>query len=231
MKKVFISHSSEDFNFAKSLCDSLENQDISCWIAPRDIPYGEWSEKITIAIENSKIMVFIFSENSNKSKQVLREIKLAIENNVVIIPVRISSEEYNPSLKYFLALYQWDDVDSNDFRSMNKVVKKIKCLVNLKDYSESEIDGVSNSPEVEIIKGNFYELLAKSMTCDEENEPSSFKSKLLDRVGNKFMKEYFGFDEVHDSYDYNDNQVEKFNPQGYYFTINEKNQLGHWRLL
>ena len=221
MKKIFISHSSKDFSFAKSLCDLLENQNINCWIAPRDIPYGEWSEKITLAIEQSKIMVFVFSENSNKSKQVLREIKLAIENNVMIIPVRISKEEYNPSLKYFLALYQWEDVDSDDIVPLNKVVNKIKCLINLEDYNETDMNNIDYNTESEIIRGNFYELFADSLTHEEKPTPSPFRGKLLDRVGDKFMKEFWKISEVQDSNDFDNGKVEEHTNKGLYFTLKE----------
>ena len=51
-KQVFISHSSVNFDIAKSVCDALETAGIGCWIAPRDIPYGfEWKKEIVDAIK------------------------------------------------------------------------------------------------------------------------------------------------------------------------------------
>ena len=47
MKRIFISHSSRDGETARSLCDTLESLGYPCWIAPRDISYGEmWAERI-----------------------------------------------------------------------------------------------------------------------------------------------------------------------------------------
>ena len=40
MKSVFVSHSSKDKAVAGMIVESLENEGISAWIAPRDIPGG-----------------------------------------------------------------------------------------------------------------------------------------------------------------------------------------------
>ena len=37
---IFISHASEDRNIAFRTVEALENENIKCWIAPRDIPGG-----------------------------------------------------------------------------------------------------------------------------------------------------------------------------------------------
>jgi hypothetical protein len=55
---VFISHSSKDKDIANTVCEKLEENDIKCWIAPRDIqPGDDWSTTIIRAIKKSKIMV------------------------------------------------------------------------------------------------------------------------------------------------------------------------------
>lgn len=107
-KKVFISHSSEDKKIANQICVTLENSNIGCWIAPRDIPYGnEWAGEITRALKNSKICVFLFSENSNRSRQVAREIQIAIDNEIVVIPIRVDNTEMNDDLSYYLTTLHW----------------------------------------------------------------------------------------------------------------------------
>jgi len=39
-RDVFISHASPDVKLAESICEVLESNGMSCWIAPRDIPFG-----------------------------------------------------------------------------------------------------------------------------------------------------------------------------------------------
>ena len=62
---------------------------IRCWIAPRDVPAGsEWAEAIIDAIEHAIVMVLIFSTHSNESRQVRREIELAVSRGLTIMPIR-----------------------------------------------------------------------------------------------------------------------------------------------
>ena len=65
---VFISHSTKDKAIADAVCAALEAGKIKCWIAPRDIiPGDKWASAIVEAIDNSRIMLLIFSHNSNNS--------------------------------------------------------------------------------------------------------------------------------------------------------------------
>ncbi len=112
-KRIFISHSSKDSKTATIICDALESNDMKCWIAPRDIPYGkEWAGEISKAIMNSSVFLFLSSGNSNHSGQVSREIQLAIENQVPVIPIRLDDSEYSDTIKYYLAtihcMFQYD---------------------------------------------------------------------------------------------------------------------------
>ena len=112
-KRIFISHSSKDAQTATIICDALESNGMKCWIAPRDIPYGqEWAGEIAKAITNSSAFLFLSSGSSNSSGQVSREIQLAIENQVPIIPIRLDGAEYSDTNKYYLAtihcMFQYD---------------------------------------------------------------------------------------------------------------------------
>ena len=105
---VFISHSSKDKLIADGICANLEAAGVRCWIAPRDIVPGEdWPTAILTAISKSRIMVLVFSDNSNNSEDVGREIALAANNNLVIIPFKIEDVEPEPVKKYYLATTNW----------------------------------------------------------------------------------------------------------------------------
>src|SRR4051812_9039541 len=66
---VFISYASSDKVVADAVCSQLESlHHIRCWIAPRDVtPGASWAESIIDALDESKIMVLIFSNNANAS--------------------------------------------------------------------------------------------------------------------------------------------------------------------
>ena len=81
---IFISYSSKDKIIADAVVSRMESGSIRCWYAPRDIvPGSDWAESITNAISASKILVLIFTQNSNLSIQVLREVAQAVEDGEV----------------------------------------------------------------------------------------------------------------------------------------------------
>ncbi len=105
---IFISHSSKDKPIADGICANLEAAGLRCWIAPRDIVPGEdWPTAITTAITKSRVMVLVFSANSNTSDDVGREIILAAKQKLIIIPFKIDDSEPEPGKQYYLARTHW----------------------------------------------------------------------------------------------------------------------------
>ncbi|MEO6012650.1 MAG: TIR domain-containing protein [Devosia sp.] len=107
---VFISYSSIDKVEALAACATFEAAGIRCWIAPRDVPGGgEWAEAIIDAIEGARIMVLLFSANSNESRQVRREIELAVSRGLTIMPLRLEQIQPTKSMAYYMAGIHWID--------------------------------------------------------------------------------------------------------------------------
>jgi hypothetical protein len=107
---VFISHSSKDKHAADAACAILERRGIRCWIAPRDIlPSENWGASIIEAIENSRVMVLVVSENANSSRQIEREVERAIHRGRPVIPFRIEDIEPTKALEYFISASHWLD--------------------------------------------------------------------------------------------------------------------------
>ena len=107
---VFISHSAQDKAVADAACAKLEARNIRCWITPRDVlPGMVWSEAIIDAIAGAKVMVLIFSNSSNTSRQVNREVQNAADEGVAILPFRIEDVTPIKSLRYFLGTQHYLD--------------------------------------------------------------------------------------------------------------------------
>jgi hypothetical protein len=107
---IFVSYSSKDKPVADAVVAGLEGQGIRCWIAPRDVlPGTSWGDAIVSAIASSKIMVVVLSENSNNSRQVIREVERAVASNVIIIPFRIENIDPTGAMAYFLSTEHWLD--------------------------------------------------------------------------------------------------------------------------
>lgn len=114
---VFISHAAADKAIADDMVVALELGGVNCWVAPRDIRPGDtWGGSIVKAIESSTIMVVIFSGNSNKSRQVLREVERAVQKDVVVLPFRLDEVEATGDMEYFLSATHWLEALGQDIQ-------------------------------------------------------------------------------------------------------------------
>ena len=98
---VFISHSSADLELSEKIYDYLQEQGIKCWIDSRNVT-GLYARSIIEGIEQSEMMVLIYSEKSNSSAHVENEIDNAFCLGKVIIPFRIEGTPYSTVLRYYL---------------------------------------------------------------------------------------------------------------------------------
>ncbi|MBU4274155.1 MAG: toll/interleukin-1 receptor domain-containing protein [Planctomycetes bacterium] len=107
---VFISYSSKDKLTADKICAFLEANGIRCWMTPRDVlPGSNWGESIIDAINGAKVMLLVFSANSNASNHIKREVERTVNRGNPVIPVRIEDVMPTKSLEYFISSQHWLD--------------------------------------------------------------------------------------------------------------------------
>jgi hypothetical protein len=128
---VFISHSAKDKATADAVCAMLESEGIRCWIAPRDVLASrEYGEAIIDAIEESRIMVLVFTANANASPQIRREIERAVNHGVAILPLRMEDVLPGKSLEYFIGNVHWLDALTPPFEThLKNLAGTIKILL------------------------------------------------------------------------------------------------------
>ena len=148
---IFISHSSKDKLIADGICANLEAAGLRCWIAPRDIAAGEdWPTAITTAISHSRVMVLIFSASSNSSRDVGREIILAANHELTIIPFKIDNTEPEPGKQYYLARTHWLEAMNPPTKAQIKIlVERVKAIVTPVDTSAIVQPALSPQPAIE----------------------------------------------------------------------------------
>ncbi len=107
---VFISYASDDKTIADAICRQLEASGAKCWIAPRDLQGGEtWAGGIDTAIQGSKAMVLVLSRHTGKSTWILKELTLATNIRVPVIPYRIENIVPAAALSLLIADLHWLD--------------------------------------------------------------------------------------------------------------------------
>lgn len=112
---IFISYSSKDAKVINALCHYLEERNLRCFVAYRDVPYGQdWGPYIVQGIKDAKVLVYVHSKKSNDSIETTREINLACKYDCEIIPFKIDSIEYVAEKEYRLTNVNWLDAFPGD---------------------------------------------------------------------------------------------------------------------
>jgi hypothetical protein len=135
---VFISHSSKDQKVARTICGALEMRGLRCWLASRDVHPGEnFQESIARAIRTAKVMVLVFTKNANDSAEIKKEIALASQNQLVVIPVRIEDVLPNDALAYELVTRQWIDLFQDWEVALERLATRISAVVAIEPTAAS----------------------------------------------------------------------------------------------
>ena len=126
--EIFISHAFKDKGIADAICGKLESANVRCWIAPRNIPPGkDWARAIREAINSSRVVVLVLSENANAATHIEREIANAFHTGRIIIPFRLGNAIPRRNLLYYLGNVRWlDSVDppaEQDLEALTACIK------------------------------------------------------------------------------------------------------------
>jgi hypothetical protein len=128
---IFISYSSKDQKIALTICHALEARGHNCWIAVRDIGAGEnFQEAIVKALRDARLMLLVFTSNANNSDEIKKEIVLAGQNRVTVIPVRVEDVVPNDALAYEFATRQWFDLFKDWEREIERLVLQIGGILS-----------------------------------------------------------------------------------------------------
>jgi hypothetical protein len=90
---VFINHSTAGKLTAYAICSELESIGIRCWILPRDLNIGiAWDQSIANAIKCCRLMIVVLSDYASRSDRVERQLELAFNHSVIVIPFKTEPE-------------------------------------------------------------------------------------------------------------------------------------------
>ncbi len=129
-KPIFISYASKDHVAGEGICDALAGLGHRAWIASRDIGPGEnFQEAIVAAIRSARIMVLIFSANANASDEIKKELALASQHRLAVIPVRIEDVPPIDAFSYELATRQWIDLFKDRERGLERLAEQVAVLL------------------------------------------------------------------------------------------------------
>ena len=123
---VFISYSSQDMEAAQAICHVLEQNEIRCWMAPRNIPPGtDYGDVIDEAIKSCKVVVIVYSEKAASSPWVTGELNVAFEEQKIIIPFRLDKTPLKGQTRVMLNQRHWIDAYPDYQTKFNDLVKAV----------------------------------------------------------------------------------------------------------
>jgi hypothetical protein len=123
---IFVSFASKDVRVAMTLCSALESRGFTCWISARDIePGANFQSAIVRALRQAKIMLLVFTANSNASEEMTKELALASQNKMIVIPLRVEDVTPNDAFAYEFATRQWIDVFADWEAAIDQLSRRV----------------------------------------------------------------------------------------------------------
>ncbi len=107
---VFISFSSENQAEADRVLAGLRASGLECWRCTEDIAGGAvWPEAIVKAIQSARVGLFLVSDAFCASRHTARELTLADNYGLRLLPIRLSETRYSKAAEYYLCNCHWVD--------------------------------------------------------------------------------------------------------------------------
>lgn len=115
MGHVFISYAHTDIGVIDRLADSLKQADLEVWLDREGISGGaEWRTQIVYAIKSADVFLVALSPDSVKSRNVRKELAVAENWKIPILPLVVRQSTIPEDMEYTLAELQRVDI-SDDF--------------------------------------------------------------------------------------------------------------------
>lgn len=132
-KDIFISYSRKDSEIVKAIYEWLERAGYKCWLDVEGMFSGVSYKKVIVdAIKRTKVLLFMSSENSNKSRNVVSEVSIAVEYGKRIIPIRLDMSSYSESIEYDIINHDYVVYDRSRTEESNReILKKIVSTLEM----------------------------------------------------------------------------------------------------
>lgn len=123
---VFISYKAEEFAEASWVKSVLEENGLTCWLAPASIPGGSsYADEIEDAITNCGVFALVLSQKAQESKWVKKELDMALNCEKVILPFMIENCRLQKAFNYYLTDVQRYNAYASKAGAMDDMIERI----------------------------------------------------------------------------------------------------------
>lgn len=138
-KDVFISYKSEEFEKANWVKTTLENNRITCWMAPADIKGGSnYAIEIPKAIRACKVFVLVLSTKAQDSKWVPKELDQAINEEKIIMPFMLEDCLLKDDFNFYLTNVQRYEAYKDKSAAIERMIVEIKGILEKESSVEKK---------------------------------------------------------------------------------------------
>lgn len=136
-KPIFISYSRLDKNIVFPFVKRIEQElNTTCWIDYEGVEGGaQFEEVIVDAIESSKVVLFMLSDNSLCSKWPKREVLYAEDEGKRIVPIIIDGKGLRRWFKFHFG--NVDCIDLNEEEQCEKLLNNLSSWIGLERVSKN----------------------------------------------------------------------------------------------
>ena len=138
--EIFISYSRHDKDlvhpFVQQISEAIGKEDC-CWIDMKGIESGEEFEDIIIqAIDDCRVVLFMLSNSSLKSKWTKREVYYAEGEDKRIVPILIDGQRLRGWFKFHFGNVDFIDIQSEEQKA--KLINNLRTWLGVEVEAESE---------------------------------------------------------------------------------------------
>lgn len=137
---IFVSYRRTDRSIADALVEKLRARGIAVWIDSHIEGGADWRETIVEALSNSDMLVILFTDECNKSRQLKKELAIADDMQKPVVPILLENTRPRGAYLYELADRNWIQAWPSPETHFDRIVEHLVLLC------QKTSDGLSGSP-------------------------------------------------------------------------------------
>lgn len=143
---VFVSYSSKDFDKVCEVAAAFTKEKINYWLGPEQVGAGDaFPAAISAALEEAKVLVLILSSHAVQSQWVEKEVLVANQRNIPVLPLRIEAFDLPGKWNVNLINIQYTE-------DLSKLIQRIHKILPVRDDPEEKIIAERLKAEAQPIK-------------------------------------------------------------------------------
>lgn len=168
---IYVSYSQKDKPFVNWVCRNLTKKGLHLLADSEQLAGADYAQELTKRIDAAEAIIFFYSDNTENSTWVKREIEFSISRKKTIIPVLLTQPDESGWLHFNLGSINWISIDENSIEELTEKIlsafnaahKRDEKTTHTKDYGEENI--LPNAKPSSPFPKSSYSFRPKAIGC------------------------------------------------------------------